>query len=281
MAYPLIYRERTPHIRLTEHAKCYWEFYQHFDAGQEQVVDPDSSYELILMQEGQLYFDGKPLPQCFIVGQLHTPAVFTGTGDVRFIGIRFYPWGLAAYANMAGLRAAGIVTAATEVCDETLLLRLNDIVRKKANNMFSKLDAVLLEALSIVNFHAGNTVLAAVKELQPGSNFAHIADIAKAYKLSPRQLRRKLKESTGMSPQEIAIRLRFEKARDMLMHQPEMPFSDVVLACGYTDQSHLIHEFQKYMRRTPGAHAAIYQQLQERMANAENVSFIQYGHSND
>ncbi|MEM9105533.1 MAG: helix-turn-helix domain-containing protein [Pseudomonadota bacterium] len=70
-----------------------------------------------------------------------------------------------------------------------------------------------------------------------------VADMAAAAALSPRQLQRVLKQSTGFSPHDFLKVLRLQQS---LAGEPSL---------SYADQSHFIHSFRKATGYTPGKYA--------------------------
>ncbi len=70
-----------------------------------------------------------------------------------------------------------------------------------------------------------------------------VADMADAAHLSPRQLQRTLKRTTGFAPHDFLKVLRLQQA---LKDEPSLT---------YADQSHFIHSFKKATGYTPGKYA--------------------------
>lgn len=70
-----------------------------------------------------------------------------------------------------------------------------------------------------------------------------VADMAEIAGLSPRQLQRKLKQTTGFTPHDFLKVLRLQQS---LLGEPSL---------SYADQSHFIHLFRKATGYTPGQYA--------------------------
>jgi len=70
-----------------------------------------------------------------------------------------------------------------------------------------------------------------------------VADMAEAAALSPRQLQRTLKRTTGFAPHDFLKVLRLQQS---LLGEPSL---------SYADQSHFIHSFRKATGYTPGKYA--------------------------
>ena len=76
--------------------------------------------------------------------------------------------------------------------------------------------------------------------------------LARMSGMSERTLRRRFKAATGLSPQLYHSILRAERALGMIYHAPGTSTFDMVSKCGFTDQSHLIHELRRFTLVTPG-----------------------------
>ncbi|NJL20344.1 MAG: helix-turn-helix transcriptional regulator [Leptolyngbyaceae cyanobacterium SM1_3_5] len=61
------------------------------------------------------------------------------------------------------------------------------------------------------------------------------------------------KQSIGVSPWQYVIWQRVERAK-MLLKNREMAIADVALACGFSNQTHLNKQFQKWVGLTPNAY---------------------------
>jgi PAS domain S-box-containing protein len=83
-----------------------------------------------------------------------------------------------------------------------------------------------------------------------GINAPNINRLAKANGMSHRQLNRRFKEATGLTPQQFMVRSRIEKACEML-RESELPISDVAYGLGFCDQSAFTAQFRKRMTLTP------------------------------
>jgi AraC-like DNA-binding protein len=84
---------------------------------------------------------------------------------------------------------------------------------------------------------------------------------------SRRHFASRFRAEVGLPPKAAARVLRFDRARLQLVRG--RPAAEVAVACGYTDQSHLVREFRALAGRTPGTYLA--------ELDAEQVTFIQDG----
>lgn len=80
----------------------------------------------------------------------------------------------------------------------------------------------------------------------------YVETIANQVSLSVSHFCRAFKESFGISPHMYIIRLRLDLAQHMMLATAE-PLSQIALACGLADQSHLSRLFRNEIGETPAA----------------------------
>jgi len=76
------------------------------------------------------------------------------------------------------------------------------------------------------------------------------AELARAAKLSPRQLERLFRRYFNETPTRYYLRLRLNKARQLLL-QTSMPILPIGLACGFVSASHFSKTYSDFFDRTP------------------------------
>jgi len=79
-----------------------------------------------------------------------------------------------------------------------------------------------------------------------------ISDLANACGLSQGHFSRAFRQATGKPPHRWLLEQRVERAKNLLAHT-EDSISDIALACGFVDQSHLTRVFVNAIGVTPGA----------------------------
>lgn len=79
-----------------------------------------------------------------------------------------------------------------------------------------------------------------------------VEELAGLVSLSPSYFCRAFKESFGIPPHAYIIRMRVERARNLMLTTSES-LSQIALACGLVDQAHLCKCFRQAMGTTPGA----------------------------
>ena len=78
-----------------------------------------------------------------------------------------------------------------------------------------------------------------------------LAELAAVAGLSVYHFARAFKQSAGVTPHHYLVRRRVERAQEMLARS-ELPLSEIALATGFSDQSHLARHFRQMLGMTPG-----------------------------
>ena len=78
-----------------------------------------------------------------------------------------------------------------------------------------------------------------------------LAELAAIAGLSVYHFARAFKQSAGVTPHHYLVRRRIERAQEMLARS-ELPLSEIALATGFSDQSHLARHFRQLVGMTPG-----------------------------
>lgn len=78
-----------------------------------------------------------------------------------------------------------------------------------------------------------------------------VTDLARSLAISPRQLRRRVRAATGLTPKEL---LRVRRVRTSLIdtvREPSSAWVDIAAEHGYADQAHLVREYRSVLGLTP------------------------------
>ena len=74
--------------------------------------------------------------------------------------------------------------------------------------------------------------------------------------LSPFHFARQFKEATGHPPHDYLVRLRVDRARELILrHGRDWTMATVAAESGFADQSHLARHFKRVLGVTPGVFA--------------------------
>lgn len=228
----MVYVEVAPPAELADLVHCYWEMKTEEDLPDDFVLHalPDACVNVLFDQRD---------PEIAGVTALHTTHTTLNLGrSFHYVGVQFFPgvWRRSVEATVdhyVGEPYDGdlpLVETSRAIVDLDLT----------ADHGASK-QGVLSEFVGDLlsnNVIERNPVTAAI--LMNIGEIVSVADMASAAALSPRQLQRTLKESTGFTPHDLlkVLRLQHSFRQDYLL--------------SFTDQSHYTHSFRKLTGYTPG-----------------------------
>lgn len=92
--------------------------------------------------------------------------------------------------------------------------------------------------------------------LQESAGRVSIAELVREAGWSRRHLAARFREQVGLPPKTVARVLRFQRAVSLSNGSARRSWAEIAAACGYSDQSHLIRDFQTLAGSTPGEYAA-------------------------
>jgi len=169
--------------------------------------------------------------------------------SIDCIGIRFHPGGL---FKLFALDMNGLSDADED--PEILRNELDSIQEKMAeldnpNARLLKVENWLLDKCHQRNPSPGLLQHFLQDFLAPKSS---LDEIIKSQTISRRQLERKFQQEIGMSPVQLKQLHRIKLARESISFDPSRSLTDIGIECGFYDQSHFIHHFQKITGQTPG-----------------------------
>lgn len=223
----VVYDEALPPVALRELVHCYWELRTETELAEDFTLHamPDACVNLLFNQHD---------PQIAGVTQLQTTHTTLDLGrSFHYVGIQFFPgvWRGEPEASVDHYVGEPYVGVLPLIGAGTAALEFD--FEGKAT-VFSDLVAMLLDAGLV----APNPVTAAI--LKNLDQVYSVGDMAGVAALSPRQLQRVLKRTTGFSPHDLlkVLRLQHSFRQDYLLL--------------FADQSHFTHSFQKLTGYTPG-----------------------------
>jgi AraC-like DNA-binding protein len=78
-----------------------------------------------------------------------------------------------------------------------------------------------------------------------------IADVVDETGMSPRRFIRLFSDEVGLTPKSFCRIARFQRTVALLHRAQDVDWAETALACGYCDQSHMIHDFQDFAGLSP------------------------------
>ena len=235
-----------------------------------QRILPDGCAELIFHFRGRFRAispTGRSLrqPACFFVGLLTSPLVIAPAAHVDTMGVRFRPGG--AYPFFQGPLSAltdrvvglddvwGSATARRlwQQLAEMHLARRSGPAAKAAGDA-ARVSAISRELLQrYASVEHDRPTASAVGDLVGTSGRASIDVVAARAGMTTRHLQRRFADRVGVSPKVLARILRFQRTllQRAAADRSRPDWVRVAVECGYTDQSHLIHDYAAFAGETP------------------------------
>lgn len=248
----MYYREYPPHPALAAHVDCLWTACVPTVApGRAHVhrVLPDNCVDILW------HDDGRP---AFAVGMMSTSIEVVSGAPVRTVAVRFKP-------GAAGVFLGAPLSTLTDgradldrLWRRDAATRLDDTLWKNPLDDRQRLDVIeqaLLLRLRTADVDAGNQgarmITRALHLLDTSDGNLRIEALATAVGVSRQHLAAQFRDRVGLSPKLYARICRFRRATSALKNATAPDWAQLALDCGYFDQSHLIHDFQAFARRTP------------------------------
>ncbi|MRW88206.1 helix-turn-helix domain-containing protein [Pseudoduganella sp. FT26W] len=239
----MFYREYPPHPALAAHVDCVWAARAPGGGAAHRVL-PDNCVD-ILWQDG-----AQP---GFAVGMMSSSILVASEQPVQTLAVRFKP-------GKAGLFLATPLNLLTDQRADIDLLwgrsdadRLADALWSSEAPERARLTLIEQELLRRLCDNAGGSPLVqrALQALDHSAGALRVEDLAAQLRVSRQHLAAQFRDHVGLSPKLYARICRFRRAAAALKAAPAPDWAELALACGYFDQSHLIHDFQEFAGNAP------------------------------
>lgn len=252
------YAEYSARRELAPYVRCFWS--GNADT-ENRLVIPDTCMDLIFEASGERVY------ACFCGADDIPCRAFSPKGNVVFIAVRFYAWTAALFAENS-LRGTKNGRFRGEEYFPSLCKLVLSLLRQNRSYdfVFENIEIYLLKALdkAVMNFSLMN----AVNDIIISEGRIKISELAMKNALSARSLERLFAAVTGLSPKTAASLIRYQLLWQEMCFSHRFDVLDAVERFGYTDQSHLLHEFKKRHSMTPAQAVEL--------AGINNVAFLQY-----
>ncbi|MEL6244349.1 MAG: AraC family transcriptional regulator [Pseudomonadota bacterium] len=93
--------------------------------------------------------------------------------------------------------------------------------------------------------------------LEASAGTMHLADLAGRVGYSHRHFKHMFEAKTGLKPKQAARLIRFGRVLELIESSATPSLSEIAYGCGYSDQSHLTREFDRFAAMTPAAFSAL------------------------
>ena len=247
---------RLPAPSLRRHIRAYRFF--DLDASRAYTV-PAWTRHTMLFRYGDFFYayfpDGSSVPHlgASLFGATTRPLSYGGTtGRYRFVAVEFRPAVMPALLREhADAFTDCVVEAGAFYGDRQVSLVIEELSEATtAEGRCDVLNRFFEPSLQAKKVEAHPDILEAIGRIDTTTGPPSMGRLAKMSGMSERTLRRRFKAVTGLSPRRYHTVRRVERAMGLIYHGPAAAI-DIVTACGFTDQVHLIHELRRYALATP------------------------------
>jgi AraC-like DNA-binding protein len=223
----VVYTETPPPTSLRELVHCFWELWTATDLADDFTLHavPDACVNLLFNQHDTRIAG---------VTQLHTSPTSLDLGrSFHYVGIQFFPGVWRGDPDASVDRYVG-----EPYSGDLPLIKVSEAAAKVDFDGKAAVFAAFVADLRDAGLVAPNPVTAAI--LTNLDKIHSVRDMAEVAALSPRQLQRALKATTGFTPHDLwkVLRVQHSFRKDYLLM--------------FADQSHFTHSFRNVTGYTPG-----------------------------
>lgn len=254
----IIYREYQPPPSLKPYIKCYWTL--------EAETIPGSASGRRLLTEGLEFMFSLASPVDYVsndgligtllntgvTGPMVRPMRLRSTGRVKLLGICFRPGGSYPFFRAPAYALVDQYADAENIC-EGESSQLIECIHNEYLTVTSRIAAINTYLLDQLGKSKENdlAVTAAIETIERYKGRISIDRLAYTLGMSRRNLDRRFKERTGLTPKQFCRNLRFKNVFKSLKTSPHTDLVDVAITGGYYDQAHLINEFKHFTGISP------------------------------
>ncbi|MEO8396457.1 MAG: helix-turn-helix domain-containing protein [Chloroflexota bacterium] len=272
----MTHREFAPDPILRRDIRSFWMIEETPEEFNRDPVVPDSYTELVISVGAPIILAEMngvrtELPRIFFTQIQKDPINLKAQGDAQFLAVSFYPWTAHALFDLPDPENQDMIIMLDGQWQRLAQSIAEAVQHSGYEEGLARLQQFMIDAYCRT-LPDITPVRSAGEQLYASKGQFDMDQLAQDSCLSLRQLERRFKQLTGVTPKSLARLIRFEATRNRLFYDPTMSILDLVHEFGYTDQAHLTHEFKAFMRKTPG-------QFVRHMLNYPRtieVGFLQY-----
>lgn len=224
----MIYEEFRPAPPLIKVVSSYWRFAlpsSHEPAVMQHAIPPDGAVNLCWLPPGR----------AVILGPRVTALRVPVHAGAEYLGARFIP---GAAGPILGINVGSLRDTVTGFEDDAFACALGE-------RGLAGLESVLLDRVARHDWQEPDTVvLELAKRIVESDGAASVSAIVAGLNLSYRQVLRRFREAAGLTPKEFARLRRLRAACLQAVRSTDPHWADVSVETGFSDQSHLVREFQ-------------------------------------
>jgi AraC-like DNA-binding protein len=200
--------------------------------------------------ERRLFASGRRAP--YLVGPMSAWAEIVSTGRCTAVGARIRPGRAADLLRATAADLRDRVASLEDLCGPALRGAAGEPAALEPSVAIDRLEDVLLELRRRARAQDA-LVVEAVRLIERRRGAVTVEAVAGRLGSTSRQLERRFHDRVGLSPKRWCRVVRLDHAMGLLASGARTDFGDVVDACGFYDQAHLIRDFRELAGTTPGA----------------------------
>jgi AraC-like DNA-binding protein len=250
------YREFPPHPFLAGHVACLWTSHAvPSGAPLRHRVLPDNCIDILWQDR---------LPAGFVAGMMSRAHRVEVVQPVLTVAVRFLPGAARAFFDVPLHVLQDGHPGLSELWPRAEAEALAAALWERALPVAEQLAVIERALLARLRCRApagagraDRLALAAVGLIERSGGTMRIEELAGTLGVSRQHLALQFRERVGLNAKTFAMVCRFRQASAALreLHAAPVDWAALAGACGYYDQSHLIHEFQQFAGETPQAFA--------------------------
>jgi AraC-like DNA-binding protein len=259
-----IYRH-SPAPLLNQHVDFFW-YYVDFtpDHDREHVL-PDGTFELIInLQETprKLFHDAgangyDAFKRGWISGAHSKFLVIDALPQSSMIGVHFKPGGAAAFLGIPAEELAGRVIELDLVWGSAIWDWRDQLLAAcTPGAKFGILERLLTQRLHRNKLRRSHSdaIAWALDRYMAEPDLQTITSVSSKVGFSHKHFIDLFRRQTGLSPKVFCRIRRFQKVLFEVQRRREINWADVACSCGYFDQSHFVHDFNRFSGLNPSAY---------------------------
>jgi len=246
------YAELLPGDALARHVAAYWHFEVRPGAGEILHSVP--------LTGGCILSVAVARGSVILAGPRVTPLKVPVRSGDRFVGALFWPGGATPLFRRPASDIRDRVLMVSELVDPAWSERLTAALCGRTGGPSASTDVVFASALdsALGELLEGSPalddkVMTAVLRIIQSDGGQSISALAEGVGLSPRHLRRRFVQATGLTPKELVRIRRLRRVAVDAARAQSVDWSDLAARRGFADQAHMTGEFKRLTGHTPAS----------------------------
>jgi AraC-like DNA-binding protein len=252
VANPIVFTHRTPVGPLSQFVRLFWYWWGHPVPFARERVLPMGTVELVIRLNSARTSDSG------IAGPRSSSLIIERRASYQLLGVHFKPGGGFPFIDFPSGELHNRWLTLADLWGEQRARRLLSLL-SEAPTIEKKFD--LLERwlmwISGQELRHHDAVSFALAEFATDPGLQSSAVVAEKVNLSQRRFIDLFRNEVGMTPKLFCRVQRFQEAIQSIQHKHTVDWVDLALSCGYTDQSHFIHDFREFSGLRPSEYLGL------------------------